>query len=147
MKLADLERSLESEIKTGRLGVPVALRIHAAMPTTLGDILSVLGFSRPLFSLIGDINRGTVQAKRHPSGKQATVLWTEATGKTVFMTLVATANTKPALNVFLIGNHGMTQLEGAEDWCDDISGEFPAVWEKEIQESLRKGTSIPVPVS
>lgn len=144
MNLLDFERALESEVKTGRLGVPVALRIHAMIPGINGDILGSLGLFRPLFSLIGNLGRGHVQAKQHPSGQQLTVLWTEESGKTVFLTLATSAKMKQALHLLLIGSHGMAQLEGGEAWCDTLTGELPPIWEKEIQESLQKRTSIPL---
>jgi hypothetical protein len=147
MQLADLQRALDSEVKTGKLGVPVALRIHATMPLGEGDIHAALGFFRPFFSLLGNSQKGDVQAKRHPSGQQLAILWTEETRKTAFLTLACSPNMKRGLHLLLIGNHGMTQLQGGEAWSDSLSGEIPGLWEHEIQESLRKGTSIPVRAS
>ena len=142
MQLADAERALRAELDSNRLGVPVALRIHAMLPAVDRDILDAIGFFRPFLSLIGDITRGTIQAKRHASGKQCTILWTAETGKTAFLTLIQSPDVRQSLHVLMIGNHGAMQLQGGETWNDALSDFSPLLWEKEIQESLRNGTSI-----
>jgi hypothetical protein len=143
----DLERAIKSELETGRLGVPVAMRIHATLPMTAPGMWGVPAFFRPLLSLMGDLRSGQVQAKQHASAKECTVLWTEDSGKSVFLTLATSAKLKQSLHVLLFGNHGMTQLHGGEAWSDSVTLESPFLWEREIQESLKKGTSIPVKAS
>lgn len=147
MKLADLERALKTELETGRLGVPVALRIHATLPAIEGNVFRMLGFFRRLLSLMGNVDRGQVQAESHPHAKAGAILWTEESGVTVFLTLASGARMQQSLHLQLIGNHGMTQLHGGEAWSDSVTANPPTLWEREIQESLRKGTSIPVKAS
>lgn len=146
MKLADLERALKAEIDNGRLGEPVALRIHAVARWDK-DLLDGLGNFRPLLILMGDISSGHVHARRHSSLQQCAILWTTDTGKSVLLTLGRSRSAKQSLHLLLIGNHGMTQLQGGEDWSDVFSPNAPSLWEKEIQESLRRGTSIPLKAS
>jgi hypothetical protein len=147
MKLADLERALKAELDTGRLGDPVALRIHATFPKVQGDIFRVVGFFRPLLSLMGNVDGGEVHAKSHPTGKECAILWTDESGITVFLTLASGTKTKQSLHLLLIGNHGMTELHGGDAWSDAISSNLSSLWEKEIQESLQEGTSIRIKVS
>jgi hypothetical protein len=147
MQLADLERALKAELETGRLGIPVALRIHATLSTTTPGIWGSLGCFGPLLALMGEIHSGEVHAKQHPSGKECAVLWTADSGKTVFLTLATSAKSKQTLHLLLIGNHGTTQLKGGDAWSDSLPEKPKPLWEQEIQESLRKGTSIRIEVS
>jgi hypothetical protein len=143
MQLVDLERTLKTELETGRLGEPVALRIHAVLPSN-DNIFSWPGSFRPLLALMGDISSGYIHVQRHASHRQCAILWTTDTGKSVFLTWACPVKAKPSLHVLLLGNHGIMQLHGGETWSEVIAPKAPSLWEKEIQESLRTGTSIPV---
>jgi len=82
---------------------------------------------------------------RSASGQQCSVLWTDPSGRTVFLSLVSVPQSRPSLSVLLVGNHGITRLSGGEFWDgnDAFSAENP-LWREEIRESLQRGTSIRV---
>jgi hypothetical protein len=147
MTLSDLERAAREVLATGDIGTPVALRIHAAIPGFAGDAANALGIFEPLLRLISDESNGKVQARKHPSGKHLTVLWTDDRGRTVFITLTTNTPARQDLQVLLIGNHGITQLTGAEAWQEDIPPAKIPLWGQEIAQSLKQGTSIQVPAS
>jgi hypothetical protein len=144
MILADLERTLSSVLASGQLGTPVAVRIHATLPDAGGDPLEVLGLFRPLIRLVSGDAGGRVQAQKHSSGKQATVLWTDADGRTVFLSVVSIPNAPQSLHVLLVGNHGITQLSGGDLWNEPVHANISPLWPEEIRESLKTGTSIEV---
>ena len=147
MTLSDLERAVREVLATGHIGTPVALRIHAAIPDFAGDPANALGIFEPLLRLISEKSNGKVLARKHPSGGHLSVLWTDARGRTFFITLTTTPTCRQSLQVLLIGNHGITRLTGAEAWEEDIPPAQTPLWSQEIAQSLKQGTSIPVPTS
>ena len=145
MNLADLQRTLENVLATGKLGTPVALRIHAAVPDV--NPLKVLGVFSPLVGLICNDSRGKLQAQSHSSGGQLSVLWTDAQGRSVLISAVSVPKCRQNMHILLIGNHGVTRLSGGELWSEPLSADQSCPWEEEIRESLKTGTSIAVGLS
>ncbi|MCA9067800.1 MAG: hypothetical protein KDA84_02695 [Planctomycetaceae bacterium] len=144
MQLIDLEHALAEALKTGQLGVPVSLRIMAVTPQTGIELPRVIAQFAPLIRLISQESSGKVQARQHPSGQQLSVLWTDSQGRTVSITVASASTARPSLGVLVVGNHGITQLNGGEAWEGFGSPVESPLWEKEITESLKRGTSIVV---
>lgn len=144
MKLIDLEHALHEVLKTGQLGTPVALRILVATPQTEIDPFRFVGRFAPLIRAVSEVTRGKIQARRHPSGRQLSIVWNDAQGRTVSLTIVSTPDIGQSLRVLVVGNHGITQLNGGEAWNEDLTSDTIPLWEKEIAESLKQGTSIAV---
>lgn len=144
MKLIDLEHALNDLLQTGQLGTPVALRILVATPQTPTEPSHLIGLFAPMIRLIADETRGRIQARQHPSGKQLSVLWMDARGRTVSLTVVSTPETQRNLQVLVIGNQGISQLDGGEAWDDTFTNADSPLWERELAESLKRGTTITV---
>ncbi len=144
MTLSELERSLAGVLKSGQLGIPVALRIHASLPGCGNDLTDALGLFGPLIRLVSEEASGQLQAMQHSSGRQLSVLWTAANGRTVFLSLVSVPQAKQSLQALVVGNHGIAKLTGEAAWNEPDSPSKSALWQAEIHESLNRGTSIAV---
>ena len=147
MLLADVECSLDSVLRSNRIGTPVALRIYALLPDFRGDLRNAIGCFAPLIQRVSNVSAGKLLARAHPGGKQVSVLWMDAEGRSAFISVTSVPKAPQSLRVLLAGNHGVMQLSGGELWNEPVSGEESPLWSEEITKSLKTGTSIPVGLS
>lgn len=144
LTLTDVERAMRDVLKAGQLGTPVALRIHVTLPVESADAGMVAGYFASLIEQVANIKAGRIQAQQHSSGRQASLLWTDERGVTVFLTFLFDQPLHKSIRVLLIGQHGISQLVGDSQWQEIFEGDGPALWMQEIRESLQSGTSIAV---
>ncbi|HUG90850.1 MAG TPA: hypothetical protein VML55_08460 [Planctomycetaceae bacterium] len=113
MTLDDLARALDGAVAAGRIGTPVALRVHAVLPAG-GDLVAALAalmrrLAEPLFG-----PPGRLTARRDADERQLHALASYPSGPTVLVTLAATRSRDPSLELLVVGNHGVIRLEGGE---------------------------------
>jgi hypothetical protein len=147
MTLGDLEHTLGSVLKSGQIGSPVALRIHATLPEGDLELRKVIGVFTTLIRLVADDSQGQLRARQHPSGRQVSVLWNDVNGRTVFISVMSAPMAQQGLQVLVVGNHGIARLSGGELWNVPNLEEEPPHWREAIDESLKRGTSVAVKTS
>lgn len=147
MTCSEVQSALADAVRTGKLGTPVAARVHVQLVDDAVEpdavLAPVLEMLRPCF----DHPPASVRAREHASEGQWNVLFQTAAGGTVFVTVGCGAANAPGLHLLVIGNHGVLRLEGAECFRPgDLSAAAPApqAWSAAITESLRSGRSIDI---
>jgi hypothetical protein len=138
---------LSSVLKSGQIGSPVALRIHATLPEGDLELLKVIGLFTTLVRLVADDTQGKLHARQHPSGQQVSVLWNDVNGRTVFLSLMSAPMAQQGLQVLIVGNHGIARLSGGELWNVPNLEDVASPWREAIDESLKRGTSVAVKTS
>lgn len=121
MTPTDLGAALNDALKTGKLGTPVAVRLHWQRPRVAdwpGWLETVLQMLAPCFGQPAV----TVQAQQHPDVPQWNILLQTEEGRTIVLTLGAGAVSAPSLQLLVTGNHGTLRLEG-EPLCEPAVAE------------------------
>jgi len=147
--LAELRQALADALGDGRVGVPVAARIHCQLDDPQCDLLAGLASLLALSEGALSPERGArLFARYGDDPRQLSVLVSYASGQTSFVTIGCGAAADPALHLLLVGNRGIVRLEGAEQF--DPAGEPPARgddlkrWRRPVEQSLRDGASIEI---
>lgn len=123
MTPTDLCTALDEALKTGKLGTPVAVRLHWQVPCLENEdwpgwLETVLQMLSPCF----DQPPVKVQARQHPAVPQWNILLQTEAGQTIFLTLGRQAAPAPSLQLLVTGNHGTLRLEG-EPLCQPAGAE------------------------
>jgi hypothetical protein len=114
LNLADLRRTLDRALGSGRVGIPVALRVHLRLERIAGANIDLESAAASLLSWGEEVFGSPPQrvAVSENEGHSLTVLATCAGGQTLHVTVAASG--RPDLHLLLIGNHGIVRLEGGE---------------------------------
>ena len=142
MMLGELEQQLQQTVAEGRIGTPVALRVHlqsAGDGTPVGDFVYAIFMARSLFG--NPPERVMVRGDLH---QQATALVTYASGATLVVSAGQCSGETSTIQLLLIGNHGIANLEPAlftGGWPANASIES-AHWQESLAESHATGTAV-----
>ena len=142
--LGELEQQLQKTVADGKIGTPVALRIHLQTPcegTPKSDIVYAMFMARLLFEAPPErvMVRGDLE-------QQATALVTYASGATLFISAARCGGEVSTIRLMLIGNHGIANFEPATftgAWPANASSDS-AHWQRQLNESLATGKAVVV---
>lgn len=116
MTLDEIHQTLLEAVNTGKVGTPVALRLHLQLVSTDVDpyllVAELLQLCEPLF---GE-EPVRVMARNNNDGRQLNLLFETAAGRTISITIGGGSTTQAFLSLLLIGNHGVIRLEGADSF-------------------------------
>ena len=116
MNLEQLRLALQQALATGRVGQPVAVRLHLRAGTDTATTEQLLACLLPVVSdVFGDTPQRVLARSGADSG-QLNLLLEYELGATALVTVVALGDASPCLHVILVGNHGVIRLEGGEDF-------------------------------
>jgi hypothetical protein len=116
MTIDGLRNALTAAIATGKIGTPVALRVHAIVASDsfnpAAALDAVIGLADTTFSS----KPQRLTARSGGAGKQWNVLMNYAGGQTLSFSIASSPDRSAGncLHLLLIGNHGIIRLEGAE---------------------------------
>jgi hypothetical protein len=142
----ELQDAMTAAIATGKIGTPVALRVHAIVTSdsfnpaaTLDAVIGLAGTAFPT-------KPQRLTARSAGAGQQWNVLLNYAGGQTLSFSIASNPDRSAGncLHLLLIGNHGIVRLEGAE-LLDDCSGESPenvVYWKQHMTDSHAKQTVV-----
>ena len=137
MTLDDLNHALRQTIDGGKIGTPVALRMHLQFSDDSTDQLAVIAgvIERANGLFASGPSRCMVRSNRD---QQVTALISYAAGQTLFVTVGRGVATQSQTHLLLIGNHGVANLDGLEfdeaAFCS--KDEESASWRGLLQASL-----------
>lgn len=145
MTLEELQAKLRLAVAEGRIGSPVALRMHLnsgrADEDLQSHVLATMRMARELFDSLPErlMVRGDFD-------RQATVLVTYASGATLFATLNRAAVDSSNIQLLLIGNHGIANLEPAEWIPESLPEESTAAlqWRNSLAQSHETGKAVAI---
>jgi hypothetical protein len=157
--LDDLARTLGEAVATGRIGTPVALRVHAVLLDENGDPAGVFAclmrrLAEPLF---GAPER--LAARGDSAGRILDVLVSYAAGWTALLTLGRMPSPPgrgmaPRLDLLVVGNRGVLRLEGGECFAGVDDGAAAGIaglhdrgvdlYGEAVAHSLRAGQPVPL---
>ena len=136
MTLDDIQGALSDAMQTGKLGTPVAARVHLLVDGEVniaGAVERIAAMLSPCFELPSE----TVRARRHASGRVSSLLMQTGNGRTIFISIGQTD--RPALHLLVVGNHGVLRLEGG-DCLEPVSFDRTEnEWSAQIAESCESG--------
>ncbi len=114
MTLDDIRHTLLEAVKTGKVGTPVALRLHLQLTNADASLLStaatLIGLCEPLFK----VEPSQLFARSNAGGRQLSLLCETESGRTCSITIGSGSAKAASLNLLLVGNHGVIRLEGSE---------------------------------
>ena len=146
MTFNDLKRALCSVLETGKIGTPVSMRVHWQMPKTSTDVCAALASSMDLCQSVMRDVPFTLIARQASVGTQLNVLVTFVNGRTILVTVGSGCVSYSALELLLIGNHGVVRLEG-ECRIDELlltNDDEVQQWKAAVDRSLKERKQIVV---
>lgn len=136
MTLDEIQGALSDAMQTGKLGTPVAARVHLLVDGEVdiaGAVERIVSMLAPCF----EQPPTTVRARRHTTRRFTSLLLQSGNGRTIFITL-GHAN-RPAFHLLVVGNHGILRLEGGELFETTQFKKTPSELSSRIAESLETG--------
>jgi hypothetical protein len=109
-------------------------------PAVIGGLLRMLS---PVF----DEPPARVRARKHADAQQWNLLLQTATGRTIFLTIGCGGAKASSLDLLVIGNHGIAQLQGADDFDWEPETMSPIDWLASIDEAIASGHEIALPAN
>lgn len=113
MTFEELQAALEQAHATGKVGTPVAARVHLQLPEPTTDpamvLTSVLRMLSPCFT----DTPNTLRVRS--ASTQWNILLQTPAGRSLFVTIGCAAVTRSTVHLLVVGNHGIIRLEGSDD--------------------------------
>lgn len=148
MTIDDLRRALTVAIATGKIGTPVALRVHAIVASDSFDPAAALDIVIGLAGIAFPTKPKRMTARSDPAGRQWNVLLNYAGGQTLSFSIASSpaCSGGNCLHLLLIGNHGIIRLEEAElfDDCSEKSMENVVYWRQHMTDSHTHNSAVPL---
>ncbi len=144
MTFNDLRRTLSEALSTGKIGTPVAIRMHVQLADSNVDPLMLLATAMQTVEQVFSARPARLMARENADGRQFNVLLNYAGGETVMLTVGRGSAKTASLNLLLIGNHGVIRLEGAELF-EATAADFTAdvdPWKSPIEQSLERNEAV-----
>jgi hypothetical protein len=139
MTTDDLQNALTAAIATGRIGTPVALRVHAIVASDSFNPAAALDAVIGLAGTAFPTKPQQMTARSGGAGQQWNVLLIYAGGQTLSFSIASSPASTGGnrLHLLLIGNHGIIRLEGKElvDDCSEKSPENATYWMRHMTNS------------
>jgi hypothetical protein len=114
LNLPDLRRTLHQALGSGRVGIPVALRLHLRLEKTGAANADLVSAAAVLMSwgeqVFGSPPRDVAVSQSRD--ESLTILATCAGGQMIHVTVAAAERAE--LHLLLVGNRGIVRLEGGE---------------------------------
>ena len=142
MNFDELRSALKCALETGRIGQPVAVRLHLRVGTGRATPEQLLvGLAPVVADVFGDSHQ-RVLARSNADFGQVSLLLEYDSGATALTTVVALGDAAPCLQVILIGNHGVMRLEGGTDFeLSELQADAGRLLEL-VQQSLACGEPV-----
>lgn len=137
MTVSELCDSVRTVLETGRLGIPVNVRLHWEFSESASLLPTVLTGAVVIADQALQLEEPVWRGRQHESGRTLNLLGSDRRGRTLMITLVAEAKRQTALTIF--GNHGIVRLD--EGWVDPNSIVEPVKelsWLSDLQEAMSK---------
>lgn len=144
MNLTELKSALAQAVATGKLGTPVSARVHVQLAEAACDLPAVVGGVLQMLSPAFDEPPARVRARKHPDTGQWNVLLQTATGKTLFVTIGCGSRPVASLELFVLGNHGIIQLQGGDAFAWEPRDERTVAWTNAVDEASATGREVAV---
>lgn len=147
MTLDDMNAALSEALATGRIGVPVSIRLHVQLPEPDADLARVLATIMRVAATVFSGQPERLTARQDADRRQCNVLVQHAGGPTTFVTLGRGSVTRPSLHLLVAGNHGVIRLEGCELF-DGSAARQPAAepdvdrWRGAVAASIASGAAV-----
>jgi hypothetical protein len=139
MTLDDLDRTLTDALSTGKVGSPVALRLHLQLADSAADLAQATAALMRLAETVFSETPSRVTARtRDETPRQWNLLCNYPGGQTVQLTLGCGAAASSTLHLLLVGNHGVVRLEGAELFDDtslSATDEETNHWQQTVEQN------------
>ncbi len=149
MNCAELKQALSDAMNTGKLGTPVAVRVHVqlASPTFAAPSCGLTGVIDGVLQMLSPVfcePLSSLRVRRHNEVEQWTVLLQSSTGKTVCITVGCGCRASDSLELLVVGNHGIARLHGGGgdvlEWETEAKPEID--WSSVIDEAVTTGREI-----
>jgi hypothetical protein len=142
MTLTELRAALAQAVATGKLGTPVSARVHVQLAESECDLPSVLGGVLRMLSPAFDEPPARIRARKHASAPQWNLLLRTTTGRTIFITVGCGSRATAALDLLVVGNHGIVQLQGGDAFEWEPQEEPRPAWMSQVDEAIATGREI-----
>lgn len=143
--LDDLNQALQRTVEGGKIGAPVALRMHLQLCGNDADLLAVVA---DLIERAGGLfESGPVRFMvRGRVDQQISALMSYAAGQTLFVSVGRGVANISQTHLLLIGNHGVANLDGLEldGFSSQGEGTQSTGWRKLLQTSLESKQAVAV---
>lgn len=138
MTIDELQQTLKKAVDCGKIGVPVALRMHLQMADATAELYALVSQSLEMAFANFRADEWRLMARRDPTGRQLNLLLDNRGGQTVLLTVGKGSAVENRLDLLLIGNHGIVRLEGAEFFEPTKSPTTPTIarWREFVEASL-----------
>ena len=138
----DLSSTLTAAIATGKIGTPVAMRVHAIVAADTFNPAATLDAVIGLADIAFPAKPQRITARSGGAGQQWNVLLNYAGGQTLSFSIASSPDRSAGncLHLLLIGNHGIIRLEGAELINNRLgnSPENVVYWRRQMTDSHTK---------
>jgi hypothetical protein len=145
VNFAELSQSLLDTIRTGDIGVPVALRVTSQFGNRSVSVIDgAVAATQLAVAAFSEEKPKRLHARAAADDFQLTLLVEYPLGQTFFLTTTAIDGARSAIDLLLIGNHGIVRLEGGELF-DPVEGPAPGrgeEWKAAIESSLRSNQAV-----
>lgn len=145
MNFEELRHSLLETIRTGDIGVPVALRVTSQFGNRAINVIDgAIAAAQLAVVAFSEERPSRLHARKAADDRQLTLLVEYPLGQTFFLTTTAIDGSPSALDLLLIGNHGIVRLEGGELF-EPVASPPPVSeeWRKAIESSLHSNQAVP----
>lgn len=110
MTFDEVRNALSDAVQTGKLGTPVAARVHLLVDDNEVDVAGAAEKLLTMLTPCFDQPPATIRARRHDSGRVQSLLMQTRNGQTIFITIGR--SDRSSLHLLVVGNHGIVRLEG-----------------------------------
>jgi hypothetical protein len=146
MTIDELRNALRQALETGKIGVPVSLRLHCQLADREVDLVSALAAVLPLAEDCFSTAPVSLAATQDAGQRQLNVMLQYAAGSTVFVTVGRGSAVRNRLHLLVVGNHGVVRLEGADAFDAGNVGTTADSqrWRAPVAESLKRREAVSV---
>lgn len=143
MRFDRLFAAIHDAVATGKIGTPVAVRLHAHFSNPQTDLAAafetVMAEIEPLFPAA----QWLLMARRSASARQLTLLLKNDAGRSVFVTLTRGGSRTFSPSLLVIGNHGILRLAGGNDFSEALLNAASGTsWKSAIEASLAQTAAV-----
>ena len=148
MTIDELRQTLLEARSTGKIGTPVALRVHVQLQDRQANFSIAVAAVMQLAKSVLEATPIELTARSDIDRRQLNVLFRYAGGQTVLVTLGRGAVSAASLQLLLVGNHGVVRLAGGDGFDERslTAGDDVDRWNSWIDNSLSRGATVSLDV-